>query len=473
MNDPNGMVFYEDEFHLFYQHYPDSNVWGPMHWGHAVSKDLVKWENLPIALYPDKYGMICSGSAVVDWKNTSGFGIDDKPPLIAIFSYHNQEGFDAGRDDFQTQGIAYSNDNGRNWTKYSENPVVSNPGIRDFRDPKVIWYEESKKWVMVFARGDRAIFYNSENLKDWTMISEFGQGHGSIGRPWECPDLFRLSVGDTGKEKWVLLVSLGSDGPNGGTGTQYFIGEFDGEKFTNDNPKELTLWLDYGRDNYAGVTWSDIPEKEGRRIFIGWMSNWQYAQVVPTTEWRSAMTLPRNLKLINTAEGVRLTNYPIKEVEQLRIQSQPIKPTQVTNSLEIDLPFSPALSELVATISTSSENTVFGIELSNNQGEMYRIGFDGKTNQYFSDRTKSGDHSFSETFAKTVHKAKRSKNSRKHELRIILDVTSVELFADDGLTVMSEIFFPSEVFGQMKFFSEGGEVAIETATVYELRSIWE
>ncbi len=279
MNDPNGMVYYEGEYHLFYQHHPDDVVWGPMHWGHAVSTDLVHWEHLPIALYPDEYGYIFSGSAVVDWKNTSGFGSKHNPPLIAIFTYHDVDGEQAGNNDYQTQGIAYSIDKGRSWTKYENNPVLPNPGIKDFRDPKVIWYEPDQKWIMTLAAHDNVRFYSSPNLKDWIFESEFGKGIGAHGGVWECPDLFPMEL--DGTQKWVLLVSLNDGGPNGGSGTQYFIGDFDGKTFINDNSKNQILWLDYGRDNYAGVTWSDIPDEDGRRIFMGWMSNWSYAEVVP------------------------------------------------------------------------------------------------------------------------------------------------------------------------------------------------
>ena len=282
MNDPNGMVYYDGEYHLFYQYYPEDIVWGPMHWGHAVSKDMVHWEHLPIALFPDSLGYIFSGSAVIDWNNTSGLGDPDSypetPPMIAIFTHHNMAGEKAGKIDYQYQSIAYSNDKGRTWTMYSGNPVVPNPGIKDFRDPKVIWHEASQQWVMVFAAYDKVRIYISPNLKDWTFTSEFGIPGDE--RLWECPDLFPMKVEETGETKWVLITSIQKDAPNGGTATGYFIGDFDGKTFTGDYKKQY--WLDYGTDNYALVTWSDIPEEDGRRLAIGWMSNWQYAQEVPT-----------------------------------------------------------------------------------------------------------------------------------------------------------------------------------------------
>ncbi|MDH5381668.1 MAG: glycoside hydrolase family 32 protein, partial [Cyclobacteriaceae bacterium] len=279
MNDPNGMVYYEGEYHLFYQHYPDSNVWGPMHWGHAVSKDMVSWEHLPIALYPDTLGYIFSGSAVIDWNNSSGLGNDLHPPMVAIFTYHNPIGAEEGRIDYQTQGLAYSLDKGRTWTKYENNPVLKNPGIIDFRDPNVAWNETLQQWVMILAVKDHIEIYTSPNLIAWEKQSEFGQTIGGHGGVWECPDLFTLTD-NNGIERWVMLLSINPGGPQGGSATQYFIGNFDGKTFT---PMDsITRWVDHGADNYAGVTWSDIPKSDGRRLFMGWMSNWQYANVVPT-----------------------------------------------------------------------------------------------------------------------------------------------------------------------------------------------
>ena len=241
MNDPNGMVYHNGEYHLFYQHNPDSTVWGPMHWGHAVSKDLVKWEHLPIALYPDSLGTIFSGSAVVDKNNTSGLGTKDNPAMVAIYTYHNAEGEKAGRKDYQTQGIAYSLDNGRTWTKYKANPVLKNPGIKDFRDPKVSWYEKGQKWIMTLAVTDHISFYSSKNLLDWTKESDFGADIGGHGGVWECPDLFKMPVAGTNEEKWVLIVNINPGAPNGGSGTQYFVGQFDGKNFVLDNQFEQQL----------------------------------------------------------------------------------------------------------------------------------------------------------------------------------------------------------------------------------------
>lgn len=266
MNDPNGLVFNQGVYHLFYQYYPEDIVWGPMHWGHAVSEDLVHWKHKPIALYPDEHGYIFSGSAVVDKNNTSGFGENGEAPLVAIFTYHSKEGEEAGRMDFQTQGVAYSLDNGNTWNKYEGNPIIQNDGIKDFRDPKVFWHESSQSWILTLVAGDHAKFYTSKNLKDWTYLSDFGKSQGAHGGVWECPDLFPLQVDGSEEEKWVLIISINPGAPNGGSGTQYFVGDFDGKVFTS-NQKE-PKWLDYGTDNYAGVTYNNVPGN-GRFLLVG------------------------------------------------------------------------------------------------------------------------------------------------------------------------------------------------------------
>ncbi|WP_020531995.1 glycoside hydrolase family 32 protein [Flexithrix dorotheae] len=470
MNDPNGMVFYQGEYHLFYQHYPDNTVWGPMHWGHAVSKDLIHWEHLPIALFPDEHGYIFSGSAVVDHENTSGFGTKDNPPMVAIFTYHDAEKAKKGSIDFQTQGIAYSLDKGRSWTKYENNPVLNNPGIKDFRDPKVFWHGPSQKWIMILAVQNHVQLFNSSNLKDWSFLSKFGENSGSHGGVWECPDLFELSVDGKKNEKhWVMLVSINPGGPNGGSATQYFIGDFDGEKFTNSNSSETSLWVDYGKDNYAGVTWSDIPKKDGRRIFIGWMSNWQYANQVPTEKWRNAMTIPRKLGLTETNDGVRLQNFPVQELKKLRTDKLNLKDLEVegkysiseeknwtSNTFELDLK--------IALEKSTGEN--FGIELSNSMGEKILIGFDQNQRQCYIDRRFAGKSDFSEKF-KGKSTAPRIKSSNELKIRIIVDVASVEVFFDDGTIAMTEIFFPNEDFSTISFFSEEKKMHIDSAVLYK------
>lgn len=475
MNDPNGMVYYEGEYHLFYQYFPDSTVWGPMHWGHAVSTDLVHWEHLPIALEPDALGDIFSGSAVIDWKNTTGFGSEEKPAMVAMFTYHFMEGEKSGKHNFQSQGIAYSTDKGRTWTKYKGNPVIPNTdNIHDFRDPKVIWHEATEQWVMVLAANDKIKIYNSPDLKSWTFASDFGLGEGSQARPWECPDLFEIKA-DDGKSKWVMLVSMGNrveaKAPNGGTGTQYFVGDFDGKTFKNSNTSDKILWADYGTDNYAGVTWSDVPKEDGRRLFLGWMSNWDYAQVVPTEKWRSAMTLPRTLELAKTKEGYRLMTKPVKELTKLRGRNVKLSAGILGASQLIEMDFSPTMSEVIVEFDHTKATHPFGIRIGNSKSELVTIAFDKKLNGFTVDRTGAGKGDFYPAF-RGFHIGQRDYDTNIVKMHLVFDKSSVELFADDGRIAMTETFFPNEDFNELSLYIESGSVDLKGGEVHELKSIW-
>ncbi|GAB3243838.1 glycoside hydrolase family 32 protein [Hymenobacter seoulensis] len=453
MNDPNGMVYYKGTYHLFFQHYPEGMQWGPMHWGHATSPDMVTWKEEPIALFPDKLGMIFSGSAVVDENNTTGFGKNGKVPLVAIFTHHNPEEEKKGTNKHQYQSLAYSLDEGKTWTKYEGNPVLSNPGIPDFRDPKVSWHAPSKKWVMTLATKDRITFFSSPNLKEWTKLSEFGEKLGAHGGVWECPDLFPLTL--NGKTHWVLLVSINPGGPNKGSATQYFVGQFDGKTFTPSSTQ--TKWIDYGPDNYAGVTWGNTG---ARKLFLGWMSNWEYANQVPTSPWRNAMTVPRELSLKQVGTNVYLASEPVKEVSKLL---QPSGVTLQKLSVKKELDLTSRLTnfgdKFQLKLSTAQLQD-FALVLSNSRGEELQIGYDKKANEYFVNRSKSGNMSFSDKFAGR-HTAPRLATSPAANLTLLFDATSVELFADNGLTTMTELFFPSEPFTKVRFTSEPGLVISE------------
>jgi fructan beta-fructosidase len=462
VNDPNGMVYYKGIYHLFFQYYPDSTVWGPMHWGHATSSDLIHWEQKPIALYPDSLGYIFSGSAVVDNKNTSGFGKNGKPPLVAIFTHHDPIGAKAKRDNFQNQSIAYSLDNGTSWIKYQRNPVLKNPGIRDFRDPKVMWYEPGKKWVMTLATKDRITFYSSPDLKSWKKESEFGKDVGAHGGVWECPDLFTLP--DNGKKVWVLIVNLNPGGPNKGSATQYFMGDFNGNKFTPIDTD--TRWLDYGPDEYAGVTWSNTGN---RRLFLGWMSNWLYANKVPTVAWRNAMTIPRELHISHVGKDRFVSSEPVEELN--KIASKPVTKQNFVVEKDFDLSALTHTITFPCRIDLSLERIKdFSFVLSNDSGEKVIIGYDKKLNQYFIDRTSSGKVDFQKGFA-ARHAAPRLKNSPQMNLSLILDESSAELFSDDGLTVMTEIFFPQKPYDQIHI-ETGDGVSVKKLRYVQLQSIW-
>lgn len=460
MNDPNGMVYSNGVYHLFYQHYPDSTVWGPMHWAHATSTDLVHWQHQPIGIYPDSLGWIFSGSAVVDVNNTSGLGRDGKPPLVAIYTYHNSPKEKTGAIDFQYQGIAYSLDEGRTWEKYTGNPVLKNPGIRDFRDPKVMWYEAGKKWIMTLATQDRITFYSSPDLKGWTKESEFGKDLGNHGGVWECPDLFPLQ--HEGKTVWVLIVSINPGGPNGGSATQYFTGSFDGKTFVADSRREK--WIDYGPDNYAGITWSGTGD---RKVFIGWMNNWQYANQVPTEKWRGAATLPRELRLEKVEGEYYVASALVKELEVLGAAQ--------TATAGAGASFDPAsgagkLDGAAKLVLGSDQLQGVTVTLSNSRGERVLIGYDAKARQYYIDRKQSGKVAFEKGFA-ARHTAPRLAQDGGLELVLVIDKASVELLADGGLTVMTSVFFPNEDFNDIRVETAGGQ-ALKTLQFTPLKSIY-
>ena len=468
MNDPNGMFFLDGEYHLFYQYYPDSTVWGPMHWGHAVSKDLVHWERLPVALYPDSLGYIFSGSAVVDHQNTSGLGTKEHPPVVAIFTYHDPAGEKAGNNDFESQGIAYSVDKGRTWKKYENNPVLKSPGIRDFRDPKVSWVEEAGQWVMTLAVTDHIEFYGSPDLKTWRKLSEFGKNDGAHGGVWECPDLFRMKDAE-GKVKYVLLVSINPGGPNGGSGTQYFVGSFDGKRFTSDTPGKNAGWIDYGPDDYAGVTFANVPATDGRKLFMGWMSNWLYAQVVPTESWRSATTVARELALQKSRSGYVLTSMPVSELNKLVTHTVSHPAATDIDTLQI---FSAKDSTTIPMVIRGSLNRAdFVLQFKNAAGQQLKIGFDAGRKVFYADRSGSTVSDFYKDFGAMIT-APRNSDDAVIAFTIVVDVASAEIFFDDGLTVMTVLSFPQEVFSQVNLFGVSGKIATGPVDVSFLRPIW-
>jgi fructan beta-fructosidase len=442
MNDPNGMVYLDGEYHLFYQHYPDTTIWGPMSWGHAISKNLVNWEHLPIALAPDSLGYIFSGSAVLDSENSSGLGSASNPPLVAIFTYHNMDGEKSGATDYQSQAIAYSLDKGRTWIKYSENPVLPNQGIKDFRDPKVSRItssDGSQSWMMTLAVMDRIQFYSSPDLINWEFKSEFGLGIGAHGGVWECPDLLPFST-PGGEEKWVLLVSVNPGGPQNGSATQYFIGDFKDGVFTPDD--QMIRWMDYGPDNYAGVTWSNLPTDQDRTVLIGWMSNWLYAQEVPTESWRSAMTVPRALSLFEIEGTLLLKSSPIEELELLR---------KTSFDVSSDISFLP--SQAVEILADVKNN--FSLVFTNKEGEKLAVfKSDGLVTV---DRSRAGKNNFHPDFAAS-HSAPMSWEAS--ELRIFLDASSIEIFVNDGELVMTSLVFPTSSFDKIELTSGVGNLEL-------------
>jgi len=454
MNDPNGMVYFEGEYHLFYQFNPFGDKWGHMSWGHAVSPDMVHWENLPIALYEENGVMIFSGSAVIDWKNTSGFG---EKAFVAIFTYN--------RDYKETQNLAYSTDNGRTWTKYPGNPVIPAPdSMRDFRDPKVFWHEDH--WVMSLAAGDRILFYVSQDLIHWEQSGSFGSGFGCTEGVWETPDLFPLPVDATNESRWVLTVGVGVGAPAGGSGTQYFIGHFDGRNFTSENPKDTILWADYGADYYAPQSWNDEPN--GRRLMIGWMNNWPYARLIPESGWRGSFSIIREAALTRTTNGIRLLHRPVHELRSLHSGHFQWRNETIEPGINVLQAVRGGSLEIAAEFQISHEVDSFGLRVRVGPDEQTTIGYNVKEAQLSVDRTGSGRVDFHEDFAR-VHTAKLTPIDDIIRLHIFVDTISVEVFANDGLVVFSECIFPNEESQALELFVEGGKVLLNSLDIYPLQ----
>ena len=464
MNDPNGMFYANGYYHLSYQYYPDGNKWGPMHWGHAISKDLIKWEEHPIAIYPDNDKYIFSGSSVVDINNTSGLGSGKTAPIVAIYTLHDMTKEKENKIDVERQDIAFSNDNGFTWQKFEEgNPVIKNPGIRDFRDPKMTWDETHKQWILVLAAQDRAQFYKSKDLKNWEYLSDFGKNIGAHGGVWECPDFFEIKVKGTNETKWVLIQSLNPGGANGGSGTQYFIGDFDGKTFTMDSnfakkvEQEKAVWIDYGKDNYAGVTWNNVPAADGRRLFIGWMSNWDYAQQVPTNTWRSATTIVREIQVVKKGNEYSLISNPVKELN--KYVSKTVKGKNLKGKGKLSIPEAGKIDLTQAIVNFNVKNLkqdTYTFILSNAAGEFLTFGLNNSEHYLFLDRSKSGKTDFSDKFASTITKAVLAGNQKEGAFKIILDKTSIEIFYNNGEKVITEIFFTNQPFTSLSVSSNKG-----------------
>ncbi len=450
MNDPNGMVYLDGEYHLYYQYNPQSSFWGNMSWGHAVSTDLIHWKPEEVALTKDNLGDIFSGSAVIDKNNTAGFGTN---ALVAIYT-------SAGS--LQSQSLAYSLDKGRTFAKYEGNPVIPNDGRPDFRDPKVFWYEKTNSWIMALATEKTISFYGSPDLKEWKKLSEFGgEGIGARGGVWECPDLFTLTY--NGQEKWVLLVSLNPGAPNGGSGTQYFIGDFDGEEFTMDN-LPYPLWLDYGMDNYAGVTWSNAPND--RKIFIGWMSNWLYAGNVPTHTWRGAMTLPRELSLEGHPDG-----YPVlisKVVEELDNIAGAWK--NAGNSGATYLLDTEEACQVEITLEMGDE-AMCTIALTNDADDLFLMEINSRDNYLRTSRSLSGVTDFSSNFISDIHSPLGAAGGVV-KLTLYIDQSSVECLINGGMVQQTNLVYPSKIFNAVSLVDKEGEALIKEVKVRTLTSIW-
>ncbi len=461
MNDPNGLIYFKGEYHLFFQYNPNDSKWGPMHWGHAVSKDLIKWTELPIALYPDENGTIFSGSAIVDWNNTTGF-FPDEPGLVAIFTHHLEN--EVYIPPKQSQSLAYSYDNGRTWVKYQHNPVLEHDSNVDFRDPKVFWHHSSNKWMMVLATGQTISIYSSPNLIDWCFESEFGDNIGSHDGVWECPDLFELQVENSEESKWVLFVSIG-DNPKfeKGSRTQYFVGTFNGSVFQAEHEDEK--WLDYGKDNYAGVSFSDIPVEDGRRIYLGWMSNWRYANEVPTQGWRSQMTLPRELEIRKVKDSYSVIQKPVQELDVYFTRKEVINNKLIDKELRYDF------DESYGMITLNIENmdaTKYGVDIHHTQSNVTSIIIDTQKQLLILDRKNSGMNSFSDNFS--MPQEIKLFDTQKIKLNLVIDSSSIEIFGNEGEFAITSLVYPDKACEEISLHALNGEMKVEKGYLLKPRT---
>ena len=458
-------MFFRGQWHLFYQHNPQGTTWGHMSWGHATSRDLVRWQHLPVAIEEADGIMIFSGSAVVDHDNSSGLcrprptTTRDRSCLIAIYTGHGHNK--------QTQNLAVSQD-GITFTKYAGNPVLD-IAKKDFRDPKVFWHAPSSGWVMVaaWAQHKQIRIYRSADLIHWSHASDFGPA-GATDGIWECPDLFPLPLdGDKARQKWVMVVNLNPGGPAGGSGGQYFVGDFDGLHFRDTNPPNTTLWIDHGKDAYATVSWSDVPATDGRRIWLSWMSNWQYTNQEPTTAFRGAMTVPKVLSLRTTPDGPRVFQQPVPELRRLRGPVRRLARTRLDGDLPVPSLAGPAV-EIVAVIESATATQV-GLRLRHSTDEETVVGYDVTTAQLFVDRTRAGNVTFHKAFPGR-HTAPLSLTNGRLRLHVLLDASSVEVFADDGRVVITDRIFPSPTALATSVFATGGAASLVSFEAWKLRA---
>ena len=478
MNDANGLVYKDGEYHLYFQYNPYGSKWGNMHWGHSVSKDLVHWEHLAPAIARDTLGHIFSGSSIVDQENVAGYGAGN---ILAFYT-------SASDKNGQIQCLAFSKDNGRTFTKYEKNPILCPAdGLRDFRDPKVFRYEPEDKWVMIVSADKEMRFYDSKNLKDWNYMSSFGEGYGVQPCQFECPDMVELPVdGDLNRKKWALIVNVNPGCYFGGSATQYFTGNFDGTKFSCDSQPNVTKWLDWGKDHYATVCFSNTGE---RTIAVPWMSNWQYCNIVPTKQFRSANALPRELSLYTQDGEIYLSAVPVPEIKTLRKEKKEIPAFTVANDYHIDslLADNDGAYELALEI-TVGEAEIMGFNLFNDKGEKVDIYFNLPEKRLVMDRTKSGIVDFGKKSVSheiEVHDRRKTtsinyiddfalaawapiKKENKYTLDVFVDKCSVEIFLNGGKVAMTNLIFPSEPYNRMCFYSKGGSFQVDSFKAYRL-----
>jgi fructan beta-fructosidase len=455
-NDPNGLVYNNGTYHLFYQHNPFGNQWGHMTWAHATSKDLLHWKHLPIAIPEENGVMIFSGTCVVDKNNTSGFGKDGKIPMVAVYTGHIE-------NVNQSQHIAYSLDDGVTWTKYTNNPVLD-LHKRDFRDPKIFWIPQKKYWVMalMFPVEHIVQFYSSKNLKDWNHLSDFGPAGDTTG-VWECPDLTQVPVKEIpGKKKWLLQTSQNAS-------MQYFVGEFDGVSFKNENPADKIYRPDYGPDYYAAITYNQLPATH-LPTAIGWLNNWNYANDIPTTLWKSAMALPRNLSVQKITDEWILIQKPVAITSSLRKKIFALQNEWVTDKKV--LPVKSKQFEMEISIEPAAAS-VSGVRLAVGDTTYFEMGYDEAKQLFYIDRSKSGNTTFNENFKKLnlFEKIIPLKN-KKLQLHIFYDNSIVEIYVNGGEAVFTAQIFTAEKDNSIELFSTDGKSKFSNLSLWKINGVW-
>ena len=467
INDPNGLVYLDAEYHLFYQYNPFGDRWGHMSWGHAISRDLVHWQELPVAIPEDQDYMIFSGSIVVDERNTSGFGKDGGAPLVAVYT-----GYQRSAAKIQNQQLAYSNDKGRTWTKYAGNPVLD-LGLTEFRDPKVFWYAPSSEWIMAAVLSDlrKVTFYGSKDLKAWHHLGDFGPA-GAVDGAWECPDLFAVPVTNSPADtRWVLKVDVFKSTKAGGSGAQYFVGIFDGQTFIEE-PGGTAQPVDYGKDFYAAASWSNIPASDGRHLWIGWMNNHAYAQDTPTAPWRGAMSVPRVVSLRRTGTGYEILQSPVEELARLRshhlrLANVPLMGRHRTDSASTAIASKPENSQELLTTLCAGDAQEFGLKLRVGPHEQTVISYNIESQRLFIDRTHSGRIDFSDEFAGR-QSAPVALTDGCISLHVLLDRSSVEVFAGNGERVLTEQIFPAATSTGLRAYAKGGTAVVRSLDLWDL-----
>lgn len=468
MNDPNGPIYFKDQYHIFFQYNPYGKEWGHMSWGHAVSQDLLHWKNLPVAIPEQDDVMIFSGSTVFDIHNSSGLGRSNNPPLVAIYTGHNK------KSKHQSQNLAYSLDGGGTWIKYAGNPIIDFSS-EHFRDPKVFWFEPSQQWIMVVVLADqkKVQIYGSHNLKRWDFLSDFGPAGMSDTLYWECPDLFELTTEDnTDIRCWILKVDVINHSVAGGSGSQYFLGKFDGHTFKSDYPPKKVLWVDHGKDFYAAQTFGSLPKNQRRTIWIGWMNNWEYANHLPTHPWRGVLTLPRELYLIRDNNNLKIQQKPLTELKSLRRTVLTLKDVEIQPNLDplTDFNIQSLTYEILADFMISSASS-FGLKIRVNDLEYTQIGFDVKNKKLYLDRRQSGYVDFHPNFPGRYSAPLYPSAENRIKIQVITDVSCVEVFGNQGEQVISGLIFPDSESNGIKLFSEGGATKLLSLEINRLNDV--